>query len=708
MDVVSVGNICSNPHKLYQPCKLWIQKQCPRLPVSCVYVHSYFCPDKESCKREFCTLLHHNLENTQSDSSKKNDGYEASPQSCVGKEAKKKGFTKSKPPELIIIDDDDDDMHVSSPSPTFDDELCQELEEIGEELDRFTEETVVNSDFTRNKEFQILCSRDGMESNKNADLKRKPAESRKSPSSFEFFSCLASKEENAFNPQKWLDDFCFKSSEKPIDRESDNIETVSRIRSEVGQSEKEIEDDSAETKLLLKQKSQLMKNAKFLIDQKKLLTTERDNVIKRVKGGSVNQSKISRVLDENARLTKELSAHLQSITTNIQKINEKIGHLAKKNVRKADSVPVNLSKEKELLLSSHGSEVKQSLKTKEIFDKITNSFQAQNFSPNRKQSSGKTEEANVKSPDSEHRTWENAPQHTDQNHNVSPQRSCSSNGDQTQGEMAKEKQDVIDEETNSTSQSYESEGKENISNKENTTSSNKFSDDETKIVSCGSSHTTETETSQNSVSAKDKFVPNAKGIEVKANRSSKDKNTYWCKKCNAFYTSVFGYVEHLESISHFENVKNGSQTRGRITGSGCKGNDGVSDALPQGVEFLHSTTVFFCELCSQVMYDKDEAILHPQKSQHLTKYKEHIQANVTQEIQFMKEKMSALTEYCKKRQAKVVKNAPVAITDCPAESSKSCTVSPDKETSNLDSSSRTKHKLTNEQSEHYKKNRVGR
>ncbi|XP_047493081.1 zinc finger protein 318-like isoform X2 [Penaeus chinensis] len=707
MDVVSVGNICSNPHKLYQPCKLWIQNQCPRLPISCVYIHSYFCPDKESCKREFCTLLHHNLENTQSDSSKKNGGHEASPQSCNAKEAKKKGFTKSRPPELIIIDDNDK-IRISSPSPTFDDELCQELEEIGEELDRFTEETVGNSDFTRSKEFQILCNRDGVESNKNADLKRKPAERRKSPSKFDFFSCLASKEENAFNPQKWLDDFCFKPSEKPVDRESYNIETVSRIRSEVGQSEKEIEDDSAKAKLLLKQKSQLMKNAKFLIDQKKLLTTERDNVIKRVKGGSVNQSKISRVLDENARLTKELSAHLQSITTNIQKINEKIGHIAKKNERKVESVPVNLSREKEVLLSNHGSEAKQNLKTKEIFDKITNSLQGQEFSPNRKQASGKTEEAKVKSPDSEHRIWENTPQHTDQNHNVSPQGTCSSNGDQVQGETAKEKQDVINEETSSTLQSYGSEGEENVSNEGNTTSSNKFSNDERKIVSCGSSHTTETEISQNSVLAKDKFAPKAKGIEVKANRSSKDKNTYWCKKCNAFYTSVYGYVEHLESTSHFENVKNGSQTLGRITGNGCKENDGVSDALPQGVEFLHSTTVFFCELCSQVMYDKDEAILHPQKSQHLMKYKEHIQVNVTQEIQFMKEKMSALTEYCKKRQVKVVKNASVVITDCPTESSKSCTGSPDKETNNLDSSSSTKRKLTNEQSEHNKKNRAGR
>lgn len=370
---------------------------------------------------------------------------------------------------------------------------------------------------------------------------------------FFIFSCLASREENVFNPQKWLDDFCFKSSEKPVDRESYNIETVSRIRSDVG--EKEFEDDSAKTKLLLKQKSQLMKNAKFLIDQKKLLTTERDNVLKRVKGGSGNQSKISRVLDENARLTKELSAHLQSITANIQKINEKIGHLAKKNARKVDSVPVNVSKEKEVLLSSRRSEAKQNIKTKEIFDKITNNLQDQNFCPSRKQALSKTEEVNVKSPNSEHKILENTPQHTDQNHDVSKQGTCNSNGNQIKGETAKEKQDVINEEKSSTSQSYGSEGKQNVSNEENTTNSNKFSDDERKLVSYVSSINTETKIFHNIVLAKDKLSPNAKGMEVKANRSSKDKNTYWCKKCNAFYTSVFGYVEHLESISHFENVK---------------------------------------------------------------------------------------------------------------------------------------------------------
>lgn len=370
-----------------------------------------------------------------------------------------------------------------------------------------------------------------------------------------------------------MDEFCFKSSEKQVDREGHGIETISKITTDVGQHEKQFEDDSAKAKLLLKQKTQLMKNAKFLIDQKKLLTTERDNVIKRVKGGSVNQSKISRVLDENARLTKELSAHLQSITTNIQQINEKMGHLAKTSVGKVDSASVNLSKEKVVPLSSHGSEAKQNINTKEIFDKITNDLKGQKFCSNRTQVLSKTEEypqleANVKSSYSEHKILGHTSQHTDQNHDVSPQGTFGNNGNQLKGQTGKEKQDVINEETTSTSQSYGSEGKKN---EENTTSSNKFSIDE-KIALC--------------VLDKDKIAPNVKGTEIKeskgvlesvkdsisekrkryeldethnnnkkTNRTLRDKNTYWCKKCNAFYTSVYGYVEHLESTSHFENVK---------------------------------------------------------------------------------------------------------------------------------------------------------
>lgn len=75
----------------------------------------------------------------------------------------------------------------------------------------------------------------------------------------------------------------------------------------------------------------------------------------------------------------------------------------------------------------------------------------------------------------------------------------------------------------------------------------------------------------------------------------------------------------------------------------------------------------------------------------------------------MKEKMSALTEYCKKRQVKLVKNASGFITDCLTEPSNPCIGPPDKEkTSNSDSSSSTKRKLMNEQCEHNKKNRVER
>ncbi|XP_042882735.1 uncharacterized protein LOC122259860 [Penaeus japonicus] len=89
--------------------------------------------------------------------------------------------------------------------------------------------------------------------------------------------------------------------------------------------------------------------------------------------------------------------------------------------------------------------------------------------------------------------------------------------------------------------------------------------------------------------------------------------------------------------------------------------------------FTYNKAVFLCELCSQVMYDKNEAVVHPQNSHHLMKYKEHIRANVAQEIQFMEEKMSALTEYCKRRQVKVSETASDVITEQPTEHSKSCT-----------------------------------
>ncbi|XP_042882788.1 zinc finger protein 318-like [Penaeus japonicus] len=687
---------CSNPNKLYQPCKLWMQKRCQSLAASCVYIHSYFCPDRGSCKREFCTLLHHDLENTNSDCNRKN----------AGREAEKEAYTTSEGAEVITIDDDDDDeiriasldgdeigmasldddkIRMASPSPTFDDELCQELEEIGEELDRFTEETVGNLEFASDKEFQILSSTEGMKSNQNANLFNvKPAESRDSPSSFDFLRCLSRKEDSTFNPQKWLEDIC-----KQTDWKSHDTDTVSKFRSDICQSEKEIKNNSAEVKLLLQQKSQLMKNAKFLIDQKKLLSTERDNVIKRVIIGTVDQSKVKRVLDENARLTKELSAHLQIISTNIQKINDKMSHIAKNTDSKGrGSVPIHLLKENESSLSSHEPEIKQSINTREIFDKITNSLKDPKIVTKRKQGVGETEECpqlevKVKSSNSEQKVLANTSLPTAQNQDTSLHDTDGSKENRNcQGENGNINQDVANG------------GRKNTNI---TAPKAKEMEEQKSSVSQDRSSSAE--------EVKKSAIEETKTNEKKKKKSSRDKNTYWCKTCNAFYTSVYGYIEHLESMSHFENIKSGTQPRSRSHGNGRERHN---DVLPQGVEFLHTTTVFFCELCSQVMYDKNEAVVHPQNSHHLMKYKEHIRANVAQEIQFMEEKMSALTEYCKRRQVKVSETASDVITEQPTEHSKSCTGLADKETSNLDSSNSNKRKHMHDQSECNKKNRMER
>lgn len=70
--------------------------------------------------------------------------------------------------------------------------------------------------------------------------------------------------------------------------------------------------------------------------------------------------------------------------------------------------------------------------------------------------------------------------------------------------------------------------------------------------------------------------------------------------------------------------------------------------------------------------------------------------------------MSALTEYCKRRQVKVSETASDVITEQPTEHSKSCTGLADKETSNLDSSNSNKRKHMHDQSECNKKNRMER
>ncbi|KAG0722383.1 Zinc finger matrin-type protein CG9776 [Chionoecetes opilio] len=139
--------------------------------------------------------------------------------------------------------------------------------------------------------------------------------------------------------------------------------------------------------------------------------------------------------------------------------------------------------------------------------------------------------------------------------------------------------------------------------------------------------------------------------------SSKNLNTLWCQTCNLFFTSIVGYVSHLELPEHLDREEKAGEERlhkllGRPkTPPAEQGKAQEALDYTVGVEFLKVTRLLYCGLCKCPLATRAEAATHCQSPGHTNKYKEYILHNTSKELAFQRAKMLAFTDYYKKRKA---------------------------------------------------------
>lgn len=139
------------------------------------------------------------------------------------------------------------------------------------------------------------------------------------------------------------------------------------------------------------------------------------------------------------------------------------------------------------------------------------------------------------------------------------------------------------------------------------------------------------------------------------------KNTLWCNTCNLFFVSIKSYLKHLEASEHLDKVKTmGEKSLYKLfSHSTYMPEEKDKDSMQEeafGVEFLCSAKVVFCSLCECILLTREEAASHAQSLQHTTKYKEYLLNNTGKELAFLKAKMGAFTEYCKRRKVTAMDN----------------------------------------------------
>lgn len=46
------------PNKVHQTCMFWTENKCRNSSDVCRFIHSYYCPDGEQCRKKFCSMHH--------------------------------------------------------------------------------------------------------------------------------------------------------------------------------------------------------------------------------------------------------------------------------------------------------------------------------------------------------------------------------------------------------------------------------------------------------------------------------------------------------------------------------------------------------------------------------------------------------------------------------------------------------------------------
>ncbi|XP_071547635.1 uncharacterized protein [Panulirus ornatus] len=131
-----------------------------------------------------------------------------------------------------------------------------------------------------------------------------------------------------------------------------------------------------------------------------------------------------------------------------------------------------------------------------------------------------------------------------------------------------------------------------------------------------------------------------------------DAHMNWCKLCNVFAQSVIDYVHHLGSSEHSQRKKINDDSWLRMLPQTEKRQSLQEESRESyGVEFLDSATVFFCNLCKVLIWDKEEVMLHPRSPLHVQNFKDFVSGNDLSASGFHQRKMSAFLKHCEGREA---------------------------------------------------------
>nr|XP_045601629.1 fap1 adhesin-like [Procambarus clarkii] len=412
-------------------------------------------------------------------------------------------------------------------------------------------------------------------------------------------------------------------------------------------------DKVCELKALLSQKKLLVNKIKSLVKEKKNLCLQRDNVMNNFSGDT---TKLSQYFEENSQVTKKVSAQILIFNAEIKLTNQKINDLENsKSLKKAVLLKDDTKEEQESVLGCFLSSKTQEQTHQDCFNNNSENTSnkekmfEKNLSESRKLSHETEKLVNIHHKDVTSLTEEPL------KGNLEIQTPHLPEQERKKEELPQDKQcgewvqvPLIEHKTGNSICNIARSSRNITSHPEQLRQAQlPYSVQENNIVN-------------KPVNKDDSKCDKTSPHKAKMSDSSKDLSTHWCRLCNVFFTHICGFVKHLESSSHMEKLKEESKETWvqkmpqYTTKNHSEVIEGKSETV--GAEFLHSTKIFICELCESILWNAQDAALHPQSSHHAQKYKEHVQKNTDQERSFLTEKMNALTKYFKERKARSQNN----------------------------------------------------
>lgn len=360
------------------------------------------------------------------------------------------------------------------------------------------------------------------------------------------------------------------------------------------------DDEIKELMALVSQKEHLVHKVRMLVMQKKNLSLQRESIMNSFTGDT---DKLTKILNENSQLLKEISTHILKLNAQIKLISRNIDVLENNRsfAKTTEMKDYDNSKEQ---VNASGCSVssppkKLALKILELFESISNNNKKPLFerlrNECREKLKGNIARTNCRS----------------YNESLTEQPAILSNNHYLHDDKIKEvcavrkthvseqvgmlevqnaenhvpEQNVLDEdlgkadiatqkengsiEKGANSESHRnSEESKLMTNEKNSSLLEQYND----VDACNRSLIqtqclnsfkdkdilTEQQIENNVKTPGEGLCKESEKVSVNKGKllnSSKDMSTHWCKPCNVFFTHVYGYVKHLESSKHMEKTR---------------------------------------------------------------------------------------------------------------------------------------------------------